>query len=576
MNKKWSVKQKIILLALFSTIIPLFIIGPFTFLYLNKVIENKVSESTLNFLSAVDWNINTFDTNIENISNSIFASDDIQEYLSYKKVSPRLFMLETRSINTLENITVVNEPYINAIYIGNGQHEFLKLNSGESNYTDNIYNQIKAASWYKILKQSGWRGGWINGDETSLVKGDHNPLMFGRVIRDIGTSDEIGVSIISVDKDIFNNMFKDIETDGDILILNNKNIIYFSGSEKGLKAKDIANSLEYTGKKGDVVKEIDGTKYSLNFQTNKKTNWKIVSIIPYENIIKELNYVRIIAASLLVISFLIAIISALLISKKITKQLELLRIMTRKMELREYISGIKFDDNDEIGKIGNRFVELYNRNNELAAKLYESQLKEKEAELLALQSHINPHFLYNTLNSIYWMAEKAKVKPIAKVAVSLSKLFKLTLNNGNHITSVRNEIEQVKSYLQIQNIRFDNKIEYSIDIDPTMFDEKMIKLLLQPLVENAVQHGLEHQNRQGKITINGLKNEGKMIFEVIDNGVGFNSEEILLKNQGYALKNINERLRLHYGPEFGLNITSKINIGTKVVLSVGIKTEEST
>ncbi|MFC6604272.1 sensor histidine kinase [Ectobacillus funiculus] len=183
-------------------------------------------------------------------------------------------------------------------------------------------------------------------------------------------------------------------------------------------------------------------------------------------------------------------------------------------------------------------------------------------------------FLYNTLNSIFWMAEKAKVKPIAKMAVSLSKLFQLTLNNGKHITSVRNEIEQVNSYLQIQNIRFDNKIEYLIDVDPSILDEKIIKLLLQPIVENAVQHGLEQQKDQGKIIIKGVKKEGMMVFEVTDNGVGFNSEEVFLKNQGYALKNINERIKLYYGPEFGLSITSKSNIGTKVVLTIGIKSEE--
>lgn len=574
MIKKLSVKQKIILLALFSTLIPLFLIGPFTFLYLNKVIENKVSTTTSNFLSVVDWNINTFIADVENLSNIIFSSDDIQGYLSYPKMSARLYILETRSRNLLKNITIVNKPYINAVYIGNEQHEFLKLNKGESNYTGHIYNHIKEASWYKVLKQSEWAGVWIKGNETSLVKGDNNQLMFGRVIRDVGTSEEIGISIISVNKAVFNNMFKDIKTDGDILIMNNKNTIYFSERKKKFKVKELANALENAGAQGKIIKEINGTKYSINFHTNAKTNWKIVSIIPYQSIVKEINYIRIINASLLAISFLLAMLSALLISKKITKQLALLRIILQKMKSREYISGITFDNEDEIGQIGNRFVELYNRNNELTVKLYESQLKEKEAELLALQSHINPHFLYNTLNSIFWMAEKAKVKPIAKMAVSLSKLFKLTLNNGSHITLVKNEIEQVKSYLQIQNIRFDNKIEYSIDIDPFILDEKIIKLLLQPLVENAVQHGLEQQNGQGKIIIKGIKEEEKMIFEVIDNGIGFNSEEFFWENQGYALKNINERIGLYYGTEFGLSITSKLNMGTRAVLTIGIKSEE--
>ncbi|RBW70777.1 cache domain-containing sensor histidine kinase [Bacillus taeanensis] len=573
-KQKLSVKWKVILLALFSTLIPLVIIGPFTFLYLNKVVENKVSETTSNLLSVLDWNINTFVIDVENISNTIFSSNDIRSYLSYNKLSPRLYMLETESRNVLNNITIVNKPYINAVYIGNEHHEFLKVNRGESNYTSNIYEQIQNASWYNGLKQSEWGGVWFKGSEVNFVKGSANSLMFGRVIRDIGTSEEIGITIISVDQLVFDNMFKDIQTDGTILIADGDSTIYFSGNEKQLTTKELSSLLKNYGDQGTIIETIHGTKYVLNFHTNFNTNWKIVSIIPYQSIVKEVNTIRIITASLLVLSLLLATFSALLIAKKITKQLALLRNVTQKMENREYISSIQFDAKDDIGKIGNRVVQLYNRNNKLTAQLYEAQLKEKEAELLALQSHINPHFLYNTLNSIFWMAEKAKAKPISQMALSLSQLFKLTLNNGDPITAVRNEIEQVKSYLQIQNIRFDNKIEYSINIDPSILDKKIIKLLLQPIVENAVQHGLEPKKGQGKIVIRGVKKEKMMVFEIIDNGIGFNREEIIKKDQGYALKNIHERIKLHYGSEYGLSIESEVNKGTKVVLTVGLEKDK--
>jgi two-component system sensor histidine kinase YesM len=159
------------------------------------------------------------------------------------------------------------------------------------------------------------------------------------------------------------------------------------------------------------------------------------------------------------------------------------------------------------------------------------------------------------------------------MAVSLSKIFKLTLNDGKYITTVENEIDQVKSYIDIQNIRFDNKIKYSVDVDPSLLTKKIIKLILQPLVENAVYHGLELKEGNGKIIITGRKANDAMIFEVNDNGVGFDTEEAAGSKQGYALKNINERIKLQYGQNYGMKIESKKDRGTKVTIKVGLEFE---
>ncbi|RBW70785.1 sensor histidine kinase [Bacillus taeanensis] len=570
-GQKLSIKQKIILLAILSTLIPLLIVGTFSFLYLNNVIENKISDTTSNLLSVIDWNIDTFVVDIESSSSIIFASNDTQEYLKQKEFTLESYKAQTAARDLLINITN-NKPYINAVYIGNEHNEYLQLSQGQSNYFGNIYNEIEDTTWYEFLKETKGNGVWFKSSDVNFIESS-NLLMYGKVIRDLETLEDIGVLIISVDKAVFKNMFKNIKKQEEILILDQGNIVYSNGQEEA-KYKDIINKLKGRENKETKIVEINSEKYIVNYDINQETNWKIVSIIPYETIIKEVNYARIITVLLLGISFLLATFSAFLISKKITKQLSLLRAVTEKMKQRERISNIHFDIEDEIGKIGNRLIALYNRNSELTVQLYESQLKEKEAELLALQNHINPHFLYNTLNSIYWMAQKAKAKTIAKMAVSLSKIFKLTLNNGEYITYVKNEIEQVKSYLDIQNIRFDNKIDYSINVDPSLYNERMIKLLLQPLVENAVYHGLELKEDTGEITIKGRKEGNFMIFEVIDDGIGFDSEEILANKKGYALKNINERITLQYGPQFGMKIESEKNKGTKVILKVGLNIEK--
>lgn len=565
------INRKIILLALFSALIPLLVIGPLTFIYFSKVIENKVSTTIDNFLTIVDWNINAFASNVENLSNDIFLSNEIQSYLTYKKTDAKLYRLETSSLENLNNITVVNSPYINAIYVGNEYHGFLKVNRGEQNVKYDIYQAVKKSNIYPRLLHSQWQGDWLNGSNLELVKDSNQSLLYGRNIRDLGTKEQNGIVLIDLDRSYFENMFKNSNPPGDILILDDDKILFSSSNR--FSSSQVAEIIQGREKSGTSKKVINGTRYFINVHTNKKTNWDVVSMIPYENIVREVNQLRLVTISLLVIALIISLIFALFITRRITNQLSLLRMVTEKMEKREKIVGIDFNNEDELGEIGKQIVHLYNWNNDLTKRLYKSQIKEKEAELLALQSHINPHFLYNTLNTVYWMAEKAKAKQIAKIAINLSKIFKLTLNDGNHITSVKNEIEQVKSYLYIQNIRFDHKIHCSFTIEPEIMEENIIKLLLQPIVENAVYHGLEHQE-SGTIMIEGTKVEKGLLFIIRDTGKGFDMNVVDINKNGYALKNINERLKIYYGKEYGLKIESEIGKGTTVYLKVGLKNDE--
>lgn len=565
------IKRKIILLALFSALIPLLVIGPLTFIYFSKVIENKVSTTIDNFLTIVDWNINAFASNVENLSNDIFLSNEIQSYLTYKKTDAKLYRLETSSLENLNNITVVNNPYINSIYVGNENHGFLKVNRGERNLKYDVYQAVKKSNIYSRLLHSQWQGEWLNGSNLDLVKDNNQSLLYGRNIRDLGTKEQNGIVLIDLDRSYFENMFKNSNPPGDILILDGDKILF--SSSKRFSSTQVAEIIQGREKNGTSKKVINGTRYFFNVHTNKETNWDVVSMIPYENIVREVNQLRLVTISLLVIALIISLIFALFITRRITNQLSLLRMVTEKMEKREKIVGIDFNNVDELGEIGKQIVHLYNWNNDLTKRLYKSQIKEKEAELLALQSHINPHFLYNTLNTIFWMAEKAKEKQIAKIAINLSKIFKLTLNDGNHITSVKNEIEQVKSYLDIQNIRFDHKIHYSFTIEPEIMEESIIKLLLQPIVENAVYHGLEHQE-SGTIMIEGTKVEKGLLFIIRDTGKGFDMNVVDITKNGYALKNINERLKIYYGKDYGLKIESEIGKGTTVYLKVGLKNDE--
>jgi two-component system sensor histidine kinase YesM len=213
----------------------------------------------------------------------------------------------------------------------------------------------------------------------------------------------------------------------------------------------------------------------------------------------------------------------------------------------------------EIGVLYSSFNYMIKRINELIHEVYLSKIKEKDAELKALQAQINPHFLYNTLDTVNWLAVKHNAPEISKIVNSLASILRYSINKGNDVTTVDKELKHVESYITIQKIRFKDKFEVSFNIDKTILHYKTIKLILQPLVENAIIHGIETYEGKGKILINGYLGDGKIVFEVINNGNPIDLDVVnkLLDSpsedkDSYGIQNVNERIKLYYGEEYGL------------------------
>ena len=212
-----------------------------------------------------------------------------------------------------------------------------------------------------------------------------------------------------------------------------------------------------------------------------------------------------------------------------------------------------FNPQDEVGAIGDEFVRIVQENERLVVSLYKSRYREKEAELIALQSEINPHFLYNTLDSIFWTAEEYGAEKVANMAVALSNVFRMSLNSGKGICTLGEELQLVQNYMAIQNMRFEGRFQLRIDLPQEMLQMEIIKLILQPIVENAIYHGLKDED---------------ITFIVQDDGVGFsvNAENPL--GNGYALCNVDERIKLYYGEAYGLHIVSELQVGTTVFIAI--------
>lgn len=219
-------------------------------------------------------------------------------------------------------------------------------------------------------------------------------------------------------------------------------------------------------------------------------------------------------------------------------------------------------------------------------ELFVEQMKEDErkmrrGELRLLQEQINPHFLYNTLDTIVWLIEGNMTKEAEKMVVSLSDFFRLILNHGKEMNSIEQEEKHIRSYLEIQQVRYQDILEYEIAIPEELYHYSILKMTLQPIVENALYHGIKYKRAKGKIFIHGRREEDSIVLVVEDNGVGMDEAELktlqseIRKNcketeKGFGLANVNERIKMAYGPAFGLSIESEKGKGTRVSVRIAV------
>jgi two-component system sensor histidine kinase YesM len=254
--------------------------------------------------------------------------------------------------------------------------------------------------------------------------------------------------------------------------------------------------------------------------------------------------------------------------------------------LREVKCGGKFDQqvevltHDEVGEVAECFNRMVLAIKELIDKNYVITLQEKESELAALQAQINPHFLYNTLDSLYWQAMEQDNEEIAESILALSQLFRLVLSQGKREVTVGQETELVSRYLQIQQMRFSRRLQYEVTVEDAVKQEKIPKLILQPFVENAIVHGFENVSTCCKVTVTAAQRKNRMHFEITDTGIGMSQSQIdeiweeepdAYRKQRigrYAIKNIRERLERRYKEDFILEIKSEVGKGTTVILEL--------
>lgn len=349
-----------------------------------------------------------------------------------------------------------------------------------------------------------------------------------------------------------------------------------------------------TSAKDSFVTSGSGKPIFVTYTTSEATGWKIVGIAPLQEIVEDANEIRQLIIVSVGLSILFVVVLYFFISSRLTKPLKVLKSRMRKAALGNLDAKVTPTGSDEIADLGNSFNTMIEQIKVLIARSIQEQKQIQKSELRTLQAQINPHFLYNTLDSIIWMAEAGKNVQVIELVKALSRFFRISLSKGKDWITVADELEHVHNYLVIQQVRYRDILEFSIDIDPGAFQHPILKMTMQPIVENALYHGIKNKRGKGMILISGqLDDTGQtLVIKVQDNGIGMSQRALDLLIEriggstqlaspgdeaeesnpegGFGLHNVNQRIRLYYGAEYGLAIDSTEGIGTTVAIRIPI------
>ena len=549
-------RYKVTLLVLGAGLMPVVIM---TVYFLRGTVRTVHTQEMDNMEQVIDQSVDT-------MTNQVNIYENLVDYLSYSRELRDIVDMEPQSdyFTYLEYVDVI-DPLLQMPQVYHNEIRGITL------YSESIevphgnmlmpLSQAEGEIWYSKLEDTS-RMQW------TVMKGNTPTVTVSR--RFYNDEESTAVLAITLDYDAMLKPFTDrlSKNMGGLILDSDGNVVYSSAVMEDKYMPEQPQSLEY-------IQE----NYSFFMGDMKETGWKFCLYRPTETIMDSVY--RMILQSLPVLFACMLALATLgyIFSRGLVKPLERLTENMNQIQLGFRKVTVSSDYNDEVGVLIRAFRRMMNEMNRLISEVYESRIKLQNTEMKALQAQINPHFLYNSLSIINWKALEADQEDISKVTLALSTYYRTSLNRGETMTTVENEINNIRAYLRIQLIMHDDSFNVIEDIDMDAGEYRIPKLILQPLVENSIDHGLDMSDKEEKNLWLTIKEEKEtLLFEVRDNGVGMEQEkadEILsYHSKGYGLRNVYERIRVLYGEEGTMEITGRMGEGTRIRIRVPKKTEE--
>lgn len=570
-----SLKGKIVLLVYLAGVLP---VGVILVISLSEMQERSRQQQLYALNQGYDQMCQTIEdkmTRIQNISTLLAVNETINLNLTLAdgEISVAQQLANFESINSYSYGMEMAFEYGNILFYIDDSFPVVNSYSGR-------YRPLALAErmdWYEILERNNGRPTWVSFQEDIYDKG-HSYVAITRKLWDQEDfSRDIGVLAVRMEREILEEMLiGSVQQQIIYLQTTQGQIIASSVPEEELAALLLGGGGNNgTGDRDFKEISVNDVKYLVRSQLLGKADTYLVSMVPRPVMEEEVRRMNMGMGLLYLLVCAAVWIAFVPIIRSVTGRMRLLQ--NQMIQIQDGIIrklDIDEGDRDEIGQLITYYNEMVDKVEELMREQYVLGREKAEAELQALQSQINPHFLYNTLDMINWMAQKNEIDNIHNTVQSMSHFYRLILSKGRDVVTIADEVKLCEAYMEIQKRRYRGRILYESEVEDEIMDCLIPKITLQPFLENAVIHGInEKENARGIVILNGWMEDGRITLSVTDDGVGMREQkqERNVSGSHYGMTNIAERLKLFFGEEIPLQVESSPGVGTCVIINIPIK-----
>ena len=575
----------------FTSIIILFMVIPIGVLagVLFYVMEQNAVQENMDYMEyTMQRNEDGIKTKIDsiNMSTQFFLSDDsLLQMLNASAIGGEISTADwldfkNNEVSALERL-VNNNPLLYGVRV-------YAVNDSVQEMMPILYNasRMKKQEWSKQDKYVGWNFDYTDNIFNSYTMNQNRKII--SLVTPIIDSANGKVGVIEsamTMENMFPSLYEGIEDEWSFFY-SDEGVTYFGQKEQTESSAlldDILRQRPTEDKMQTIYKKLDGKKLVISYMQVRELSGTLICVKDITKNVHNVYFMRdVFVAVMLAFIILLAFFINRIVQHLLKQFYEILKSI-RKVQKGDLDVVIENCGKDEMGELGTQINKMLERIKELMEDNLNREMLAKNSEIRALQNQINPHFLYNTLEIIVWLAESGDKEQVIQVVQSLSRFFRVVLSKGRAVVSLQEELSCIQSYLYIQKVRYADILNYEIQAEPEALDCRIQKLSLQPLVENALYHGIEKKRGGGTIRVCADVKDGCLVVQVADDGCGMTPEKLeevqrevagdlgQISEGGFGLPNIQKRIQLAYGADYGIHVSSRLGCGTRVTLQIPAK-----
>ena len=545
-------------LAIFYSLfcfLPVMLLFLLSFLQMRSIIDDK---EKLNLQSYLQQSVSSMDRTLD-------GYNSLSDYIAFDRTLAEAFSMEYGTpYEQYEQLTQKVDPILrsSSYFHGGMQRITIYTDNGMVKHDTTVapVSEIEETDWYQKTLEHPGLNWFVNYPEKTLFS--------ARKLAFSGAREGVNILYMDVDyQKLFTPYAETLISECGLYITDQEGKLVFE--ESRFSGKNQNYDLTYS----EFLEQRDrgSADYTILCEQSNTTGWTVWLYQPVGLAGESMRPIGVMAGGTILICIFAAVLAYFITSGMVSGRIERLTCLMQEVQEGSMDMQVGSDDRDEIGMLYRGFGSMMKRIRTLINEVYLGKITQKEAELKALQAQINPHFLYNTLSLINWKALAAGEEDISRMTLAMSTFYRTALNRGRNVLQVEAELSNTRAYLEIQSMLHDGDFDYEIEVQPEILQCESLNLILQPLVENAIHHGIEEKtDGRGKISVRGWKEDNCVWFMVEDNGVGMEqkvADKILtMESKGYGVRNVDERIRLCYGEKYAMKVESVVGKGTKMTI----------